>query len=338
MTAVFLHRRGTPTAARGGAGASAAAGLCLIAGLTGLVAGCAGDGSVAPVRSPVEAAVPGRGREHVVGRGDTLYSIAWRLGLDYHVLAGVNSIQEPYTIYPGQRLLIPEPGDSAPSTPEPSAVQSDPTESSDVSTRGTGTTEAPVATPLPPSSPESAQSANPPRQPPSRPRRSVPEPAVNPAADAPPAAPREAPAQRRQSAPEPVSKTTSESPGAARTVAGVRWTRPAGGRTIQGFGRGGNKGIDIEGAFREPVRAAASGRVVYAGSGLVGYGKLVIVKHDSRILSAYAHNENLHVGEGDEVKGGQHIADMGRSGKGRVMLHFEIRRDGKPVDPLRFLP
>ena len=118
----------------------------------------------------------------------------------------------------------------------------------------------------------------------------------------------------------------------------MRWTRPTKGKTIGRFGRGGNKGLDIEGAPEQPIRAAAGGRVVYAGSGLIGYGKLVIVKHDSRHLSAYAHNERLHVGEGDEVAGGQHIADMGRSGKGRVMLHFEIRRDGKPVDPLGFLP
>ena len=118
----------------------------------------------------------------------------------------------------------------------------------------------------------------------------------------------------------------------------MSWTRPARGKTIGSFGRGGNKGLDIAGRFEQPVRAAARGQVVYAGSGLVGYGKLVIVKHNARLLSAYAHNERLHVGEGDTVAGGQHIADMGRSGKGRVMLHFEIRRDGKPVDPVRFLP
>ena len=121
-------------------------------------------------------------------------------------------------------------------------------------------------------------------------------------------------------------------------MAGVSWTRPTQGKTIGGFGRGGNKGLDIGGTFEQPVRAAARGRVVYAGSGLVGYGKLVIVKHNNRLLSAYAHNERLHVGEGDEVAGGQRIADMGRSGKGRAMLHFEIRRDGKPVNPVRYLP
>ena len=336
MTVASWLRRGTRAADCGGARARAAAGLCLLAGLTGLVAGCGGGNgrAVAPVQSPTESAVPGRGREHVVGRGDTLYSIAWRLGLDYRMLAGVNSIRDPYIIYPGQRLLIPEPGDGAPSAPEPSAIQSEPADTSIASTQGIDTTESPVVTPLPP--PESTQSTSPPGEASGQPQESVPERASKPAGDSPPEAQRVVPAGRKQAAPEP--KAASEPSGAARSVAGVSWTRPTGGKTIGGFGRGGNKGIDIEGAFEQPIRAAARGRVVYAGSGLIGYGKLVIVKHNDRLLSAYAHNERLHVGEGDEVKGGQHIADMGRSGKGRVMLHFEIRRDGKPVDPLRFLP
>ena len=310
MTVAFLLRRGTWT----GGDARVAARLCLLAGLAGIVSGCGGGGAIAPVQSPVESAVPGRGNAHVVGRGDTLYSIAWRLGLDYRVLAGVNSIRDPYTIYPGQRLVIPEPGDSVPPAPEPSTMQSEPAESSDASTQGIATTESPVATPLPQPSPEPAQSTDPP-----------PEPLVQPREPA-------------QPAPEPASNAASEAVSASRTVEGVRWIRPTAGKTTGVFGRGGNKGIDIEGSFEQPIRAAARGRVVYSGSGLVGYGKLVIVKHNNRLLSAYAHNERLHVGEGDEVKIGQHIADMGRSGKGREMLHFEIRRDGKPVDPLRFLP
>ena len=336
MTVASWLRRGTRAADCGGARARAAAGLCLLAGLTGLVAGCGGIGgrAVAPVQSPTESAVPGRGRGHVVGRGDTLYSIAWRLGLDYRMLAGVNSIRDPYTIYPGQRLLIPEPGDGAPSAPEPSTIQSEPVESSSASTQGIDTAESPVITPLPPL--ESTQSTSPPGEASGQSQESVPERASKPVGDSPPGGQREVPAGRKQAAPKP--KAASEPSGAARTVAGVSWTRPTGGKTIGGFGRGGNKGIDIEGAFEQPIRAAARGRVVYAGSGLIGYGRLVIVKHNDRLLSAYAHNERLHVGEGDEVKGGQHIADMGRSGKGRVMLHFEIRRDGKPTDPLRFLP
>ena len=292
------------------------AAVCLLAGLAGLVAGCGrAGGAIAPVQSLTESAVPGRGREHVVGRGDTLYSIAWRHGVDYRVLAGVNSIRDPFTIFPGQRLLIPGPDDVVPPDPTPVPAARD-----DESTRGTGTLPAPAPAPAP-----AAAAASPPPSPP--------EPST--------ASSRKAPAEAARpppSAPEPASKPAAEPPPAARAAAGLSWTRPTEGRTVRGFGRGGNKGLDIEGAFEQPIRAAARGRVVYAGSGLVGYGKLIIVKHSSRLLSAYAHNERLHVGEGDEVQGGQHIADMGRSSTGRVMLHFEIRRNGKPVDPLRFLP
>ena len=99
-----------------------------------------------------------------------------------------------------------------------------------------------------------------------------------------------------------------------------------------------NKGIDLGGKLGEPVLAAANGQVVYSGSGLRGYGKLLIVKHNETFLSAYAHNDRLLVKEGDVVKVGQRIADMGSSGTDRVKLHFEIRRDGTPVDPVKVLP
>lgn len=310
-----MLRCGMRTSARTGTLAHRVVGLCLLAGSTGFVAGCGGGGAVAPVQSPTESAIPGRGREHVVGRGDTVYAIAWRHGVDYRVLARVNSISAPYTILPGQRLLIPEPGDVVPLAPEPGAVLNEPVARGDVSTHGVDTPELPVVRPMPPSSPEPEPSIKPPRK-----------------------ALAEAEVQSPQLVPGPVSTPAPEPSLAARMVAGLSWTRPTVGRTVKGFGIGGNKGLDIEGVFEQPIRAAARGRVVYAGSGLIGYGKLVIVKHDSRLLSAYAHNEKLHAGEGDAVKGGQHIADMGRSDKGDVMLHFEIRRDGKPVDPLRFLP
>lgn len=100
----------------------------------------------------------------------------------------------------------------------------------------------------------------------------------------------------------------------------------------------GRKGIDIAGRVGQFINAAASGRVVYSGGGLVGYGKIIIIKHSKTYLSAYAFNEKLFVKEGQEVRAGQLIAAMGRNGNGRPMLHFEIRRDGKPVDPLRYLP
>ena len=122
-----------------------------------------------------------------------------------------------------------------------------------------------------------------------------------------------------------------------RTVA---WRWPSKGNVIQGFSLSGpvNKGIDINGNLGEPVMAAAAGEVVYAGSDLAGYGRLIIMKHNNSYLSAYAHNRELLVGEGDSVKAGQKIAEIGSTGTTEPKLHFEIRRNGNPVDPMRFLP
>jgi lipoprotein NlpD len=100
----------------------------------------------------------------------------------------------------------------------------------------------------------------------------------------------------------------------------------------------GKKGIDIAGIPGRPVKAASAGRVVYSGSGLLGYGQLIIIKHNSKFLSAYAHNRKLIVKEGDQVEPGQKIAELGSTGTDKPMLHFEIRRLGKPVDPLKYLP
>ncbi|TVP59115.1 MAG: peptidase M23, partial [Halomonadaceae bacterium] len=99
-----------------------------------------------------------------------------------------------------------------------------------------------------------------------------------------------------------------------------------------------NKGVDIGGDEGDPVKAAAAGNVVYAGSGLLGYGKLIIVNHNSQYLSAYAHNRKILVNEGDRVSRGQQIAEMGDTGTNRVKLHFEIRKNGDPVDPQQYLP
>jgi len=98
-----------------------------------------------------------------------------------------------------------------------------------------------------------------------------------------------------------------------------------------------NKGIDIKGKQGQPIRAAAAGKIVYSGNGLIGYGRLIIVKHNKTYLSAYAHNESVLVKEGDVVKQGQQIARMGQTPEKQILLHFEIRKNGKPVDPLRFL-
>ena len=118
------------------------------------------------------------------------------------------------------------------------------------------------------------------------------------------------------------------------------WTWPSNGVLIGKFSSNGslNKGIDIAGDLGQPVLAASDGSVVYAGSGLRGYGELVIIKHSDTYVSAYGHNSRLLVREGQQVKAGQTIAEMGSTGTDRVKLHFEIRRQGKPVDPLQFLP
>jgi len=145
-----------------------------------------------------------------------------------------------------------------------------------------------------------------------------------------------------RSSPPPVKKTSPPTAPSKEPPAGgaIAWRWPVQGPILRPFRLQPpvNKGIDIGGRFAAPVRAAAAGEVVYAGQGLVGYGNLVIVKHDQNFLSAYAHNETLLVKEGDRVSAGQVIARMGRDNRGRVALHFEIRRRGKPVDPLKLLP
>ncbi len=118
----------------------------------------------------------------------------------------------------------------------------------------------------------------------------------------------------------------------------VGWAWPASGTILAGFDESRNKGIDIGGRLGDPVLAAGDGRVVYAGSGLRGYGNLIIIKHNNTFLSAYAHNQTLLVREDQNVKKGQKIAEMGQSDADRVKLHFEIRRQGRPVDPTRYLP
>jgi len=127
-------------------------------------------------------------------------------------------------------------------------------------------------------------------------------------------------------------------PPAAASADDLPWAWPAQGQTVGLFDEAKNKGIDIAGKAGDAVLAAADGRVVYADSGLRGYGKLIILKHNNTFLTAYAHNQNLLVKEDQQVRQGQKIAEMGSTDADRVKLHFEIRRQGKPVDPLKFLP
>ena len=134
----------------------------------------------------------------------------------------------------------------------------------------------------------------------------------------------------------PVAAASSSQPGA--TEDDIAWIWPAQGKLIAGFDEVKNKGFDIDGKAGDPIIASSDGRVVYAGAGLRGYGNLIILKHNNTFLTAYAHNQTLLVKEDQSVKKGQKIAEMGNSDADRVKLHFEIRRQGKPVDPARYLP
>jgi len=134
---------------------------------------------------------------------------------------------------------------------------------------------------------------------------------------------------------QPVTPAAPAAPSAAEDAISFQW--PARGNLISGFDESKNKGLDIGGKVGDPVLAAADGRVVYAGAGLRGYGNLIILKHNNTYLTAYAHNQTLLVKEDQVIKRGQKIAEMGNSDADQVKLHFEIRRQGKPVDPAKYL-
>ena len=258
---------------------------------------------------------------HTVARGDTLYAIAFANGLDYREIAIWNQLESPDRILVGQVLRL---------TPPAGAVEIKPLDDEP----------APSARPL----------ADPPvvREPQAQllayseanwaqVSAARPSPPAVPAAasPAPSASPTPAPAAAAATGPV-AAKPATVTPAAGASV--DNWLWPVDGTVIGRFGAAGGKGIDIAGARNTPVRAVASGKVVYSGSGLRGYGRLLIVKHAGEFLSAYAHNETILVKEGDMVTAGQKIALMGDSDADRVELHFEIRRYGKPLDPLTYLP
>lgn len=238
-------------------------------------------------------------QEHTVQRGDTLYSIAADYDVDYRELAAWNSIKPPYRIRIGQILLVEPPDDFVYApTSEPTRPKDPASEPGAVNT-----------TPLPSDSGVSVTESP-----------GEPQPPLSPAAPAPVAPP------------PPVGPIATAPPPSA-----VKWRWPAEGELIPGE-TGGSPGIDIAGQLGQSVRAAAGGKVVYSGGGLQGYGQLVIVKHEGNYLTAYGYNRRLLVRQGDEVYVGQPIAEMGEGPQRRPVLHFEIRRSGKALDPLQLLP
>ena len=243
---------------------------------------------------------------YVVASGDKLLTIAWRYGLDVRDLIRWNQITNPDLIVVGQTLRLrplPPPSSVLPRAPSVSAPAS-------------------VLTPLPAVSTATRESV---------PTASSP-PRINmvPSTAAVPALPSA-----------PTDFDSDKAGGADRVAAnreGVRWMWPTPGKVSAVDASSATKGIDIRGARGQAVKAAAAGAVVYSGSGLRGYGELIIIKHNDTFLSAYAHNEVRLVQEGRHVAAGESIARMGNSDTTDVMLHFEIRRNGKAIDPLQYLP
>ncbi|MCM2329558.1 MAG: peptidoglycan DD-metalloendopeptidase family protein [Lysobacter sp.] len=263
---------------------------------------------------------------HTIKRGETLVGVALQYGLDYRELAAWNGIANPNVISVGQVLVLAAPPGTAappPATVATPLVGTGPV----VEARPLSNTDRikvePRAQRLPYSDRALAQlSAG----------GGAAEPAVSPPATAPaPAAPAATPPATTPAPPEP------ERPATGTQGEAVDWIWPVKGKVVAGFTEA-TKGIDIAGKKGAPVVAAAAGRVVYAGQGLRGYGKLVIIKHNETWLSAYAHNDNIVVKEQQDVKRGQKIAEMGSTDTDQVKLHFEVRRQGKPVDPARILP
>lgn len=215
-------------------------------------------------------------QSYVVQPGDTLYSIAWRHGLDQRELAAWNGMSDPNRLYVGQRLAL----------------------------SGTGSVASAASATAPGGRPASASSST---------------------------QPASAPASR------PASRPASPVSGSAGVPS---WQWPVRGPLVARYGERGplSTGIGISGALGTDIVTSAPGRVVYAGTGLRDYGQLIIIEHSANWLSAYGHNRRILVAEGDQVRAGQKLAEMGPGPDNRPQLHFEIRRNGDPVDPMSLLP
>ena len=246
-----------------------------------------------------------------VVHGDTLYSIAWETGRDYRELAKWNRIQPPYTINPGQELrVIPPVAGKMTTGPAPAkpAAKNTVAKKTDIKPSNSSKLGKLAVAPTP--------------------TLPAPKPAV-------------VNTDRSKTKSDARTKTKAEpvKPQAGGMTGSGSWAWPADGQILKRYSESDSgKGLDIGGSRGQSVRATAGGRVVYQGSGLRGYGQLIIIKHSDEFLSAYAHNDRIYVKEGDVVKRGQKIADMGSTGTDRVKLHFEIRRQGVPTDPLKYLP
>ena len=297
--------------------------------------------------SSVATSQPGkdwRPDRYTVKKGDTLFSIGLEYGYDYKEIAQANNIPPPYIIRIGQQLQLKS-VDSKESTDTSTGVVTAPLGSGDgnVVVRPLGSDAPPSAsspaTGIPvlsepkalrvPYSEQAMQVA------PVKPATATPAATSTDTAKATDAKPTEAkPAETK-----PADTAAKPDAAAAGNDEALEWVWPTNGKVIGTFSdTGSGKGIDIAGSQGQPVVAAAPGKVIYSGSDLRGYGKLVIIKHNKTYLSVYAHNNQILVKEGQQVSRGQKIAEMGNSDTDKVKLHFEIRQQGKSVDPAKYLP
>ncbi len=289
--------------------------LTLLALLVGSLAACGTPHRAAPVTertigSTTIAKTSAEDRNfYTVKKGDTLYRIALDFGQSYSELVTWNKLANPNDIKVDQVLRV--------APPESSSARSSGSSGAQIGAIATSPgTEARTL-----STPPSMTNGN----------KTAPRGEKRPYSDS-----NLAEMQKSESAVAAAPAKPAETPAASDDET-VSWMWPAEGKVIATFDDN-KKGIDIAGKSGQQVLAAGSGKVMYAGSGIRGYGNLVIVKHTSTLLSAYAHNKAIHVKEGQNVSKGQKIADMGDSDADAVKLHFEIRQQGKPVDPSKFLP
>lgn len=304
--------------------------IAAIVGATLLGAGCAVTQRPAPVddrraqpRLPVLQPAPAPGapsagpRTYIVKRGDTLYSIALEQGVDHRELAQTNRIDDPSKIRLGQELRLPaaeeRPGAQVGSTRPYRDVESRPLSAAP----GTAQPAQPAA--------EGGMKTSPKAQ-------RLPYSEQNLASLSRGETKPEARLEPRPEAAKPAAPPPERDPDA------IEFAWPARGRVLQAFSEPNNKGLDIAGKPGDPVLAAAAGRVMYTGTGIRGYGKLIVIKHDNNFNSVYAHNREILVKEGQNVTRGQRIAELGDTDADTPKLHFEIRKSGKPVDPARYLP
>ncbi|MGY5652210.1 murein hydrolase activator NlpD [Vibrio cincinnatiensis] len=271
-----------------------------------------------------------RGSYYEVKKGDTLYFISYITDKDVNDLIRYNQLQPPYTIHPGQKIRLWIPAYTPPAyggTGAGAAVVSTST-----APARSNTASVPVVSPPTPST---SKNSNPVST--SQNNKKAPSSVGQTATK--PIDPEKTKAYVGGESKENVNnKTVIKSKQPNDKVA--KWLWPTKGRVIKSFSAGdqGNKGIDIAGQRGQPIISTAAGSVVYSGNALRGYGNLIIIKHNDHYLSAYAHNDQLLVKEGQSIKAGQKIATMGSSGTNSVRLHFEIRYQGKPVNPQRYLP